>query len=575
MPATADCYSPEEDALTTTRLAKRGGVFYYRMAVPKHLTARVGRAEVTASLRTRDPLRAKLLCRNLSNAMDQLFEGLLRMNDLSQAEIEERIRGYFHACLIKGQELAFDLPSDPLVDVDAEVEGLREGIVRLKEQAKHAHFSKDVTAEATSLLYPDQEVASVLDRDALRRAEIMVIRAQIEHHRILIAKLTGDYASTAPVDPLFLGMCFDGLPPLPGEIAQIDQDKLTFEKLFERYIAFKTPSWAAKTRQSVERALRHAMQVIGPDRPVKLIANTDIVRFRDALGRLPPNFSKMTQFNGLTLSEIASKNDSGLALSPKSQKKDLDFLHAFLSWATEEGYLEKQPGAKIKVGAKKKGPKGKDRLPYSTKQLTLIFSSPIYNGCKSESRRSTSGQAIIKDGKYWIPLIAVYSGLRLGEIVQLLCKDIRKQDGITYFDITKDDYDEGDDKQIKTQSSYRSVPVHKRLIELSFLDHVSQAPSAGRIFADIEQGQDGYYSHNFSKFWGRYVRQIGVFEAKTAFHSFRHNFKDALTNAGVSEVISKALMGHSDGSVHSGYGSGPSLTVLKAAIDLIVLPGTP
>ncbi|OYW59615.1 MAG: hypothetical protein B7Z31_05510 [Rhodobacterales bacterium 12-65-15] len=229
----------------------------------------------------------------------------------------------------------------------------------------------------------------------------------------------------------------------------------------------------------------------------------------------------------------------------------------------------------MKVGAKKKGPKGKDRLPYSTKQLTAIFSSPIYTGCKSESRRSTPGLSIIRDGKYWIPLVAVYSGLRLGEIVQLLYKDIRTQDGIMYFDITKDDDDEGDDKQIKTQSSYRSVPVHKRLLELGFLDHVSNAPSDGRIFADIDQGQDGYYSHNFSKFWGRYVRQIGVFEAKTAFHSFRHNFKDALTNAGVSEVISKALMGHSEGSVHSSYGAGPSLTVLKAAIDLVVVTGTP
>jgi integrase len=505
--------------------------------------------------------------------MDHLFEGLQRMTDLSQAEIEERIRGYFQKCLIKGQELAVDLPSDPMVDVDFEIGGLREDIARLKKQAKQGNFSKDITDDAVSLLHPEKTAPKVLDRDALRQAEIMVLRAQIEHRRILIAKLNGDFAATAPVDPLFLGMKYDGLPLLPGAVAQPEQDAWTFEKLFERYVTFKTPSWAPKTRQSVERALRHAMQVIGPDKPVKLIANTDVARFRDVLGKLPPNFSKMKQFNGLSLSEIASKNDTGATLSPKSQKKDLEFLHAFLSWATEEGYVDKQPGAKIKVAAKKKGPKGKDRFPYSVKQLTAIFSSPIYTGCKSESRRSAPGHEIIRDGKYWIPLIAVYSGLRLGEIVQLLHEDIRTEDGVTFFDVTKDAEDEEDDKQVKTESSYRQVPIHKRLIELGFLDHVSKAESGARVFEDIKQGQDGYYSHNFSKFWGRYARQIGVYQTKTAFHSFRHNFKDALTNAGVSEVISKALMGHSEGSVHSGYGIGPNLAVLKAAIDQITVPG--
>lgn len=496
------------------------------------------------------------------------------MTDLSQAEIEERIRGYFQKCLIKGQELAVDLPSDPMVDVDFEIEGLREDIARLKKQFKQGNFSRYITDDAVSLLHPEETAPKVHDRDALRLAEIMVLRAQIEHRRILIAKLNGDFAATAPEDPLFLGMKYDGLPLLPGAVAEPKQDAWTFEKLFERYDTFKTPSWAPKTRQSVERALRHAMQVIGPEKPVKLIANTDVARFRDVLGKLPPNFSKMKHFNGLSLSEIASKNDTGLALSPKSQKKDLDFLHAFLSWATEEGYVEKQPGANIKVVAKKKkGPKGKDRFPYNVKQLTAIFSSPIYTGCKSESRRSTPGQEVIRDGKYWIPLIAIYSGLRLGEIVQLLHEDIRTEDGVTFFDVTKDAEDEEDDKQVKTESSYRKVPIHKRLMELGFLDHVSKAQTGARVFEDVKQGQDGYYSHNFSKFWGRYARQIEFYQAKTAFHSFRHNFKDALTNAGVSEVISKALMGHSEGSVHSGYGIGPNLAVLKAAIDQITFPG--
>ena len=459
-----------------------------------------------------------------------------------------------------------DLPNDQMIDISAEIAGLREDVEMMRRDLSQARFSQTVTLDAQALLNPASPDSPIADKDVLQQAQIMILRAKIEHYRILAAKLSGDYSSSSPNDPLFAGMSANGLPALPGEAVKADETILTFEQVVERYLAFKTPGWEKKTLQAVDKALRHAMQVIGGDRQLKLIANTDVARFRDVLARIPPNFSKLKQFDGMTLSEIAAQNDTGSVLSPKSQKKDLDFLHAFLSWATEEGYLDKQPGSKIKIGAKKKGAPEKERLPYDAAQLAKIFTSPIFTGSRSETRRSLPGDLIVKDGKYWVPIIAIYSGMRLGEIVQLLTKDIVKEGEIHYFDITKA---EGEDKHIKTQSSYRRVPVHRRLIELGFLEHWSKAPSQGRLFPDIAQGKDGYYSHNFSKFWGLYARKIGAFKPKTAFHSFRHNFKDALTHAGISEAVSKALMGHSDKSVHDSYGSGPSLQMLKAAIDQV------
>ena len=44
---------------STPRLVKRRGVFYYRMAVPRHLVDRVGRQELSATLRTSDPVQAR------------------------------------------------------------------------------------------------------------------------------------------------------------------------------------------------------------------------------------------------------------------------------------------------------------------------------------------------------------------------------------------------------------------------------------------------------------------------------------------------------------------------------------
>ena len=553
--------------VSTPRLVRRNGIFYYRMAVPKTLVARVRRQELSASLRTTNAAEAKLSCRSLSNAFDLFFVELHKMPQVSQSEIEERIRSYFQKALNKGAELVIDLPTDPAVDIQYEVASVRADLENMRRDLSLARFDSLVTADARELLNPEDPSGPVGSLDALHQMKMMVLRARIEHYRIFAAKLSGDYGSTLPVDPLFAGMQANGLPPLAGEADNLGETVQTFSSVANRYLEQKAQGWERKTLQAVQKALRHAMDVIGSSRPLKLIATTDIAQFRDVLAAIPPNFSKLKQFNGMTLQEIAAQNSTGPKLSAKSQKKDLDFLHAFLGWATDEGFLDKRPGSAIKISAKKKGAPGKDRLPYDAEQLNTIFTSPIFSGCSSAARRSTPGELLIRDGKYWVPIIGIYSGLRLGEIVQLLTVDVKEEESIHFFDVTKT---EDDDKHIKTQSSYRRVPVHSRLIELGLLDHLAKAKKIGRLFPDIAQGKDGYYSHNFSKFWGRYVDAIKARKPKTAFHSFRHNFKDALTQAGVPEIVSKALMGHSDKSVHDSYGSGPDLQMLKAAVRTAV-----
>ena len=60
----------------------------------------------------------------------------------------------------------------------------------------------------------------------------------------------------------------------------------------------------------------------------------------------------------------------------------------------------------------------------------------------------------------------------------------------------------------------------------------------------------------WSKWFGRYIRELGITDTAKVFHSFRHNFKDALRTAGVSEEVHDALTGHSTrGEVSRGYGT--------------------
>jgi integrase len=50
-------------------------------------------------------------------------------------------------------------------------------------------------------------------------------------------------------------------------------------------------------------------------------------------------------------------------------------------------------------------------------------------------------------------------------------------------------------------------------------------------------------------------------------HSFRHSFRDMLREAGVSEEIAKAILGHGFRSISDQYGQGFSLQRLNEAMD--------
>jgi integrase len=309
---------------------------------------------------------------------------------------------------------------------------------------------------------------------------------------------------------------------------------------------------------------------VGFSRPVDALGINDLRAFRDVLLRLPKNYTKRKAASGQNVHAIIKSSEEPIIQKPTITKY-LTRTYAFLDWCADEGYLTSRlPRVK---GPSVSSVEAHDaRYPFSEKQLRTLFASPLYTGCKSSSRRSVKGDKVIRDGTFWIPLIALYSGMRLGEIVQLLVRDIKSEQGIVYFDIRRG---EGENKQIKTASSLRRIPIHKKLVKLGLSGYITAARAARpkeRLFEEIKPGANGDFSHNFSKWFGRYLRDIGVKTPKTAFHSFRHNFKDALVAAGVPESHARTLMGHAGDGVHGLYGTGIPMKLLNAQLQKIGYP---
>ncbi|WP_143594642.1 hypothetical protein [Thioclava sp. DLFJ5-1] len=104
-----------------------------------------------------------------------------------------------------------------------------------------------------------------------------------------------------------------------------------------------------------------------------------------------------------------------------------------------------------------------------------------------------------------------------------------------------------DMRHVKTLSSCRIVPIHARLIELRFLDHVTKMKRAGHrdLFLDLREPKSGKHGKKL----GRRMRQIiddtlGADGAALPFHSLRHYVQNALEHAATDDKIIRDIVGH-------------------------------
>lgn len=438
-------------------LVRRGDVFCFRMAVPRSLWGRFGQREIKGSLKTGDPFTARIRCRKLSNAFEHLIDRARATPNLTQDAIKALIQSFFQQCLNKSEEIAYLAPSDGELDIGFEVKEIQAEANRLGQSLAARDYDTITQMEARGALEQIGLSRALVDAEQFDALCNGRSRARIEDRRILAAKLLGRYDQIAPLDPLFSGMGAS-MPPLPGEEKAGDR---TLAVLADRYCEQKRDKeWVGKTYLDNRRVVNLVIDLVGAGRPVSTLGIEDVRKVRDALEKLPSNHMKSKAMKGKTIDEVLAANH-GQSLAPKTQDKYFTMFRSFLNWCVGEGYLAAMPGPKLKITGVTKGGGKRDRLPFSIEQLERLFASPLFTGCKSEARRTEPGDVVVRDGKFWIPIIALHSGLRLGEIAQLLISDLKEEQGVPYFDINKGEGE--DDKQLKTWASIRRVSQADRI----------------------------------------------------------------------------------------------------------------
>lgn len=245
----------------------------------------------------------------------------------------------------------------------------------------------------------------------------------------------------------------------------------------------------------------------------------------------------------------------------KTARDRLTWVKSLLEFAAQDlGLMRRSPWSGIEIAFQTTH----KRRPWNNDELCKFFTQPLYTAYELPKDRKAGA-----DAAYWIPLLGLYTGARVGELAQLRSSDIELDAGIPMLSIT----DEGDGQRVKTTAGIRKVPLHSELIRLGFLGYVASRQSDGNVplwpALPARKGKPGGY---FSHWFGVYRRSLG-FGKYPDFHCFRHTVRSQLANAGVAEALIDTLVGHEvAGSTGAKVYTHRTPQTLAAAVQLLRYP---
>ena len=351
--------------------------------------------------------------------------------------------------------------------------------------------------------------------------------------------------------------------PIPprGSDWQEQGDRPALAELIDAFIAEKGSIWESRTLQMHSRALVLFNEFVG-NKPIDLITRQECKGFKETLEKLPPKWE--SRFKEKDIREIAALELP--PINPATVNRILSPVCSFLNWSVVEGHISANPAQRLRAVHRVRA--DAQRSAFSPDDLRLLFEqSPMYAGCRSAKHRHAPGSMIVKDSRFWLPLIALFTGMRIEEIAQLRCKDVKQLDYVWIFDINN-----ANGNRLKNQSSQRRIPIHSELLAIGLIQHVRHVEAFGheRLWPEFRRGTHGSYSAAYSKWFGRYKTLIGFTDHKLTFHSFRHTFIDRLKQLDVAEGKIQELVGHANHSITTGrYGKPYRPAALKQVIDAL------
>lgn len=235
-----------------------------------------------------------------------------------------------------------------------------------------------------------------------------------------------------------------------------------------------------------------------------------------------------------------------LDLSSKTAHDRITAVKTLLKYACDElEWLSRQPWKGIDIDHRTENP----RHPWTADEMKAFFGLPLFQRYELPEITFRNGG----DAAYWIPILGLYTGARVGELAQLRVQDIQSTEFGPFISITE----EAEGATVKTAAGIRQVPVHPELVRLGFMEYVEAMQKAGNAALwpayKLRKGKPGGY---FSDWVNPFHKEATGNPKAPVFHELRHTVRTALHRARIDPHTIDLIVGHKNGAltkVQKGY----------------------
>lgn len=567
-----------------SRLVRRNHTYYLRARIPSALVYLIRKTQFWYSLRTNNYQEALEKVRKESYKVD-IAINLLRSLDMKiknkqiifapedidkivinkLKQVEEIFENYFDEI----ENRKFDYQNMLIFNRDTDEANTEQHELKCVELAVNEYFNDTLNDERTHKSLKKQI-------EKIQKEKIPVIEDKqnpSEDIRKIKTALTGvekyildkircieqNIELDRSINPR-VKRCLDIIQAEQNEKARRPTVSTLWSKVFDEFALEKYNNRTGEnTIRQNQQCLETIFEIIGK-KYVESITYKDCQKVVRSVYNIPKKWKE--RYRGQKLSDLLSKkNDDAISLS--SVKKYLRIFKEFMVFCKDNRYIPDSFQGDIKITKRKEVISIE---PFTKDELKKIFDPLTYPRVMD----------IKYSYRYWIPLIALYSGMRLNEICQLYLDDIKVNKGVWYFDIS----DERKDQHIKNSQSKRLVPIHSKLLELGIIEYANKVREVkvnnkhqDRLFYQLNYSVKNHYIQAISQWFGRYLKKIGIDSRSKVFHSFRHTVKPYLRDAGISKEYQNLLCGWiGDDEGERTYGGNVSIKKLYSELSKLKYP---
>ena len=395
-----------------------GSNYYFRRAVPMNLCSWLGRGEVSHSLKTSNKLAARQQAALFYARTGQCFQEIRRMTTepsaktLSAADIirfyeqfVKDLENYHTVCI---DELTMRHKSESPEQTLREAEFLHTVMRFLDVIGQHFEHTDDFLRELRQQNAVNQ---------AVTRTRESMLREEISGLRKMVVEIKGILPQERRPDP----GADESEALLPRSTLSPKKQRLassqTISAMVQRFI-LNDASKSADTFKGTRTTVDLFVEAFG-DLPVTQIAGTTAGDFKDLLLGLPATHGKAKKCLPIRDAVKVAKEQGLKTLSGKTAKNHFSRLSALWAILVQREIVPRNPWMKWSFDTTKET----DRRCWTDEELALLSEAQWEH--RGISRRTYAGMVNV----------ALYTGLRLGEICNLRSQDIENVQGVACFQI--------------------------------------------------------------------------------------------------------------------------------------------